>query len=119
MVAMNITADEIEYLGLGYAGFPANRQRNKKTNMRRYRSAYGVGPEACRRVIMDLQSTDIADASVPDVEMRGFFIALFWMKVYSTENNTAGRFGVDEKTARKKAWAYAKAIFALREIKVK
>ena len=90
---------------------------NQRTNERRFRGAFGVGPEAVAKVFHDLRTTDIQAARVPRANPKNLLWSLKWMKGYATEELKGST--KDEKTQRANDWKYAKAIRGLKGLKVR
>jgi hypothetical protein len=101
-------------LGLGLVGFELQRQQQtrEQTNLRRFRAHFGVSPEVCTIVFMDIHD------SIQKPTPNDFLMTLHWMTTYPKEEVLAGRFGSSEKTVRKWLWAYTNAFQALKEAKV-
>jgi hypothetical protein len=112
-----VTADEFMVLGLKFAGHP--RVKSLLTNLRRFKGWYGASPETCAQIFSDLKTTDINEARIKDNEDPSrFLMAMHFLRAYRTEEQTAGTFRMNEKTARKWCWKYAKKIQALKGKKV-
>ena len=112
---------DILYLGLtlaGHAERSIDRTRLKK-NLERFEAKYYASPETCCEILFDLQVTAIDDARVEKPNPRHLLIALNYLKEYPTDNNLAGMFGCNEKTAKKWANFYVRKIQALKEHKIK
>lgn len=114
---IRITAAQFETIGLELAGFTRARQERtiQRTNRERFRSWYGISPQACSALFEDLQA---APARVAKANCRFFLMALNWLKNYRSEAELAGQFNMDEKTARKHIWMYARAFQALKPEKI-
>jgi hypothetical protein len=106
--------------GLKYVGFDEGRQSNVKheKNVERFRAFYGVGHRAVTSLLMDLQTSSRPSAQVHDVDLKHFFLALYFLKTYDTELVLSGWWGLHEITIRKWTWFYATKIQALKEDKV-
>ena len=118
---MPFTSLEIRQIGLEKIGFTLRRQGNTvdKTNLRRFRDAFGTSPEACCHVLGDLQTTANEQARVESPDLVYFLMSLHWMKSYKTDTSLAATFQVDEKTARGWSQWYALKIQALKNEKVR
>jgi hypothetical protein len=120
MPAITIPHDELEKLGLYYAGFTDTRQEaaSFETNMKRFRNSYGILPLSCSQIMVDIQADDIGDWQIIKPNAIYLLMSLCWMNTYVTESTLAGVFKISENTVRKWCWAYAKAIQALKSKKV-
>jgi hypothetical protein len=115
------TPDEMLEMGLLQAGFDANRQGRVKmeTNVRRFTSHYGSSPLVCAAIWEDLLTTTIPDARISQrMDPANFFLGMYYLKEYPTEEKLAGSFKTCEKTTRKWAWYFASKLQALKEMKV-
>jgi hypothetical protein len=117
-MVLRLTTVEFLELGLEIAGFGGQRQRSVKIKIRRFRGHYGISPEACSAVFVDLQTTAIAKARIDKPDIHSFLMALDWLKTYKTEEQMAGAFGNNEKTIRLKVWKYIGAVQAFKRDKV-
>jgi hypothetical protein len=113
--------DEMLHIGLEQVGFDLYRQNSvsRATNVLRFVSHYGSTPLVCAAVWEDLITTEIPEAKIaagtaPDK----FFLGMYFLKVYPTEEKLAACFKVCEKAARKWAWIFACKIQALKAKKV-
>ena len=86
-----------------------------KLDYHRFRSYYGIGPNACWTVFQEIEEKEL----VLKPKIEHFLVALSWMKQYPTESNHAGHWNLTENTSRKICWTYAKAFQALKEHMVK
>jgi hypothetical protein len=87
----------------------------------RFKEFYaGSNPVVYAQMWEDLQKTEIPEACVDNesANIEYFFMALYLLKYYLTENQLATFFKVCEKTTRKWSWDYTKKIQALKEKKV-
>jgi hypothetical protein len=121
MVIIRLSEADFLELGLSYAGFNAiNQQRTRpEDNIRRFRAWYGAGAKTCSQIFMDLQTADMQETCIKNLDAKKLLLTLYWMKTYNTESVLAGTFGVNEKTARNWLWTYAGAIQALKHKKVR
>jgi hypothetical protein len=119
-MALQLSAAEMQSLGLDLAGFGFGRQARTcaETNIVRFHGSYGASPEAYTAVFLDLQTTQIVKARIERPDPRNFLICLNWLKTYKTESQIAGHFDCDGKTARKWIWEYATKIQMLKGQKV-
>jgi hypothetical protein len=112
---------EILSMGLKRAGFDDVRQQRVKreTNVRRFKSHFGSSPLVYAAIWEDLVTTDIPEARIEaTTDPDKFFLGLYFLKEYPTEEKLAGSFKTCEKTARKWAWYFAIKIQALKKKKV-
>lgn len=100
--------------GLSLVGFPNFRQVgvSDATNTRRFRAHFGVGAKALSKLYADLATI------MPKIDIKDFFLALSWLKLYETENVLAGRWTLSEKTIRNTCRSYVQKIQQLKESKV-
>ena len=112
--------DFLKY-GLEMVGMSTNRQNRtcEPTKLERFRSHYGCGPTACRKIFRDLQRTNIASARIDNPDYHHFLVALNWLATYKKEAEMATFFDMDEKTSRKKVKKYVSAIAALKKTKIR
>jgi hypothetical protein len=120
MALLRLSKEEVEHIGLELAGFDVHRQARTcaATNRERFQGSYGVSPKTLSVIFLDLQTTEIAKARIDRPNIRNFLMTLNWFKAYKTESQLAGHFGIDEKTARKHIWEYARRIQQLKGQKV-
>jgi hypothetical protein len=118
-MVVHISAADFLAIGLDVAGFNGRQaNRSAKTNKRRFLGHYGVTPESCSKIFDDLQTTQIPEARISKPDVDNFLMGLCWLKTYPIEEESAGKFKVVEKTARKHVWKYVNAIAALKGQKV-
>jgi hypothetical protein len=121
MVAVNLTPAEVRNMGLQMAGFTPERQERTclATNLARFRSAFGVSPEAIAAVLHDLQTTQIVAARDNNLNVYYFLLSVNWCREYKTEKSMAGHYRLDEKTIRSWAFYYVSKIQALKPQKIR
>jgi hypothetical protein len=121
-----LTDDEVLCKGLDFVGFGAERRARvkKETSIDRFKSLYGSKPLVYAQLWEDLQTTNIAAARVTGSPtflknaFKHFMSALYFLTVYVTESDRAGRFDICEKTCREKAWLYVHKISELKSVKI-
>jgi hypothetical protein len=116
---IEINANSILTLGLKWAGF--DRKVREKEELRRFRSFYGIGPLAIEKMLHDMQTVNDQETGIPICKKPNILyhlMALNWLKTYDTETILAGRWKLDEDTARKWVWYYIKKIYALKGFKI-
>jgi hypothetical protein len=120
MALRQLTAAEFLTLGLDIAGFSEERTQRTcyKTNTRRFHGHYGVSPETCAALFVDLQTTAIPAARIDKPNPFYMMMTLDWLKTYKTEEQMAAHFKVVEKSAGNWVWTYTKAIQGLKDDKV-
>ena len=98
---LSVEAEALFRRGLEFAGFkqPANQTEHEKErhmvrDMRRFKAHYGIGPEAIKALIADLESIQ-GKAVTP----KCLFLTICWLRLYETEEVMAGRWGWGEKNA--------------------
>lgn len=101
--------------GLKIAGFGKERQRcRKELSVQRFRAHYGVSHEAIAHLIEDLRKHQPEEV----VEVTLLLMGVYWLKVYTTEEVMAGRWGYDEKYCREHSRKYVLRIAALKPVKI-
>ena len=112
-MASDLSSDELLALGLNYVGFGPDRQNvSDDLNTSRFRAHYGVGPQAIRALIVDLEQNG------ENVTPKKLFMAICWLKLYDTEAVMAGRWGYGEKYCRENVHDYVKRIQQLKNLKI-
>lgn len=122
IMARLYTADEILRMGLEQIGFSDDKQERvgRPTNVRRFKAHYGSSPLVVATIWEDLLTTDIPAARIPSkTSPDKLFLGMYFLKVYPTEEQLAGRFSKCERGARKWAWLFASKIQALKAQKVR
>ena len=115
------TADEMLQMGLEQIGLSDDQQERveRATNVRRFKAHYGSSPLVVATIWEDLMTTDIPAARIPlKTSPDKLFLAMYFLKVYPTEEQLAGRFTKCEKGARKWTWSVVRKIQALKAQKV-
>jgi hypothetical protein len=112
-----VRPDHMLSLGMQFAGLQIGE--NQSTNTARFRSTYGIDPTSCSEIYYDLETVDIGNKKVENLQIIYFFLTLFWLRSYSTETALAATFKLHERTIRNYLWRYAEAIQALKSIKVR
>ena len=104
--------------GLEKAGFWYERIQsvNRKTNLERFASFYGVNPKTCVAIYTTLKESDGLGRTT---SVLYFLLTMAWLKTYSAEHVLAAIFGVTENTVRKWTWINLKALQSLKETKVR
>ena len=72
--------------------------RLKPYQVRKWRAHFGARPEVCLSTYRKLVKSN------PDLSLRYFFMALYFLKTYGTEETIATRFRVDPQTVRTWVW---------------
>ena len=96
-----LSADDFLRLGLNLIGFHENRQKSEKTMLRHFSAAFGACPATCSAIFADFQTTTIQGARIDKPVFKWFLVAMNWLFTYKVEEEIAGFFKCDEKTARK------------------
>lgn len=86
----------------------------EQKRLRRFRSHYGVGPDAISALISDLNR--LHPEKTLDVE--SLFMAINWLKLYDPEEVMAGRWGFGEEYCRNTVWEYLRRIQKLKSYKI-
>ena len=98
--------------GLDNVGFDASRCGNANTDTRCFRAHYGVGPEAVKALIADLEKDG------KPVTPKNLFMSICWLKLYDPAEVMAGRWGYAEKYCRETSQDYTKRIYKLKYQKI-
>ncbi|KAL3912528.1 MAG: hypothetical protein SGARI_001109, partial [Bacillariaceae sp.] len=113
---VRLNGQQIMSLGLDFAGFRGRQERvSFKLNVARFRSFYGVGPDALSCMWCDIIDLDL---SKKKLDAATFLMAMNWLKLYDTEHVLAGRWLQDEKTIRNKICDMVLTIQKLKASKV-
>ena len=121
MVLLELTAEEFLHFGLELVGFSEARQQKvcKNTNLKCFRSSFGISPKSCCCILLDFQTTQIVAACIAKPKIRYMMMAIYWLRHYPTEVPLSGTFKMDEKTIREHIKKYVRAIQALAGQKVR
>jgi len=113
-----LSSTEILQFGLQVVGFDVGRQQRTraKTNLERFRAAFGASPLACSAIFRDIQLIPESPMIKPDCFF--FLVAMNWLAIYNKEAIMAGMFKCDEKTLREKIKLYVDAIASLKSEKI-
>ncbi len=102
-------------LGLYFVGFNSKRQKcSQRTRLRRFRSHYGVGPDAIAVLLSDLKRLQPEKTH----DLKCLFLAINWLKLYDTEEVMAGRWGFGEEYCRNTVKEYISRIQKLNSYKI-
>jgi hypothetical protein len=102
-------------LGLSLAGFDLKRQKcSEKKRLRRFRSHYGVGPDAIAALLSDLKRLQPEKTH----NVSSLFMTILWLKLYETEEVMAGRWGFGEEYCRNTVKEYISRIQKLKAYKI-
>ncbi len=94
-LSYEMNAKAIMSLGLVMVGFGAKRQNVRdKLNMQRFRSHFGIGPEAIIDIIADMKN------GKRDTLLSHLMMTLCWLNLYKTEHVMSGRWGFGEEFCR-------------------
>jgi hypothetical protein len=100
--------------GLTLVGFPRMRQEGvcDATNIARFCAHFGVGPNALSKLHSNLATI------MPSMDIKEFFLALSWQKLYKTKHVLAGRWALSKKKICVTCWLCVQKIQELKERKV-
>jgi len=119
---VHYSPDEILQRGLELAGYDITRQKVcRRTNLQRFKSAYGSSPIILSIIWCDLQTTSNPKCRIDALASKNidmFFLAFNFLFEYGTEHNEAGQFDCDEKTGRKWKWYFVEKINNLKDEKI-
>ena len=100
-----LTAEDFLRIGLDWAGFNAFRRENvtEATNVQRFKSYFGSAPIVCAKIWEELLTTEVDEARINPgrAKLDNFFLSLYFLKVYPTEEKLAGLSKTFEKSARR------------------
>ena len=88
---MNVTTNDVFYIGMVSVGFSPNQVVMNKTNIARFMAHFGVHPEMLVDLIQTLESTDIQAAKIPKFNVKYLMMTLNWLKSYDTYFTLASR----------------------------
>lgn len=115
------TSASILRFGLELMGIDHERHK-AKSNLRDFRSHYGMNPVIYAHIWYDMQTTNVQEARIDTSQegvcLKNFLFALYYLRTYPTEDQLAPRWGLSVKTARKWGWFFLEKIAALRASKV-
>lgn len=121
------TADQIMERGLIRVNHDklAQARVGRKTNVRRFKRAFGSNPVVYAEIWEDLQTaTPIHPALIgvrpkdAEKKMNAFLHAVFFLRKYPTEEDGSPRFGMSDRTARDTKWYFIQKIQALKAQKI-
>ena len=97
-----------------------NRVRNQATNRQRFTDHFGCDEFVAATIFQDLQITSVDAARLGKNKISSFYflLALYFLKVYDTENRNEPVFDWSRKTMRAWVWYYVEKIQALKEEKI-
>lgn len=78
---------------------------NTKTNLRRFKSFYGVSPAVCAKIWEKIIFETSSHA-----QPKHLLWCLFFLKQYPVEHEMRAIFHADEKTIRKWTWCFVKLL---------
>lgn len=114
-------AHDIFQYGCLIAGYKTAATKSEeqvtKADVGRFRSSFGVSPEAIACLIDDLNLQAVTERYTPP-KAKELLITLNWLCEYSTESSMSGRFQMSELTIRRKIKANLERIYELRDKKV-
>jgi hypothetical protein len=119
-MVVNVNEDDMLAVGLNCIGFRPERtaNHNTTTNQKHFEGAYGLDPNTCCVVFLELQVRDIGPSTIRKPKLPHFLLTLHWLKRCPVEQMSSGLFGYHEDTVRKWVWKYSQAIQALKPYKV-
>ena len=112
--------DEFRDLGLTLVYLKPQAHSSITRQDRRFRAHYGASWRTVARLWRAIEKVEEEDVGgdLGGIEKRHLLWTLYFMKVYSTEENCAAKFACDEKTFRKYVWRYIKKISLLAQFYV-
>ena len=113
---------DILKLGLLKVGYDTVQQEwvSVDKNKEIFKSFYGSSPSVVTAIWDDLLKTSIPRAKIKGsaTNLHHFFLALYLLKCYPTENAMAGIFNIGGRLIGEKAWTFVEKLQALKEKKV-
>jgi hypothetical protein len=104
--------------GLKAANYDGRRV-NDVAKHRKFRILYGLEPETVRDLFTDIQSDIVGEKKIAGSQLHLLFVAIYWMKLYGTEDNIMAVFGIKSRvTLRKHVRMCLDALQALCQAKV-
>lgn len=118
---VRISPNEMESLGLTFAGFDLERQNVcNDEKVLRFRDAYGISAEAASNIFFDIHNLlEPTETEIRKPNAMYFFMTLNWLKTYQTRTSLKGKFKCNKTTVTKWQDKYVKAIQALKSVKVR
>ena len=99
--------------GLSLVQFGKKRKKCREAlSIRRFQSHYGIGPGAVKQLAIDLKEKYNEPFNLPNVCM-----ALYWLKLYGTEEVMAGQWGHEEQCCRENTKKYVRLIRSMKSKK--
>ena len=115
-LSYEMNAKAVMSFGLEMVGFGEKRQNvQDKLNMQRFRSHFGVGPEAIVDIIADIKHGKKRDNTL----FSHLMMTLCWLKLYETEHLMSGRWGFGEEFCRDTVKHIATKLQSLKTKKIK
>jgi hypothetical protein len=111
-----LSPEEMKMLsyGLSLVRFGKKRQKCREAlSIRRFRAHYGIGPGAVQQLASDLKK----NYDKP-INLSNLFMALHWLKLYSTKEVMAGWWGHGEQYCRETTKMYVKQIRSMKLKKI-
>jgi hypothetical protein len=120
------SADEMMKRGLICVNFSLEQQARvqRKTNVQRFKRAFGSNALVYAQVWEDLQTTSVQAARIlvrpkdADKKLNAFLHAVFFLRKYPTEDDGSPRFEMSVRTARDTKWYYVRKLQALKAQKI-
>ena len=119
MAQHQVSGMEMLARGLGLLRIEIGRkQLDRQVHL--FQSNFGIHPFHVARVWSDMLTTTIPDAQLnPSKEKPEHMLtALFFLRVYPTEDQKVSPLNLDPKTSRKWQWIFVKKIAALKDLKI-
>ena len=79
--------------GLTAAGFQFVRV-NDAAKHQKFRRLYGLEPETVRDLFIDIQTDIVGEKKLVGSQLKSLFVAIYWMKLYGTEDKIMDVFGI-------------------------
>jgi hypothetical protein len=115
-LSYEMNAKAVMSFGLEMVGFGAKRQNVRdKLNVQRFRSHFGISPEAIVDIIADMKHGKKRD----DTLLSHLMMTLCWLKLYETEHVMSGRWGFGEEFCRDTVKHVATRLQRLKAKKIK
>jgi hypothetical protein len=112
-----VSEKQMLQLGLETCGFV--RTTNETSDESRFQDLFGACPGAAVKLFKDLQTEDLGDAKIKKINLKNFFMTLYYARGYGIETRVMTVFNIKcPKNFRMHVWQYLAAIQALKKKKV-
>jgi hypothetical protein len=113
-----VVVDNRAMLDLGTEMIGFSKRAHEQKKIEHFCASFGIEPNTCSIIFHDLQTVDIGNARIENIDPYFFLMTLYWLRHYTTNDVLAGIFRINRKTFSKWVWVYTYGIQALKETKV-